>query len=145
VPRAARRAAAAGFVLPQAAGGCGGDAEEALVSLPARLAEKLRAGELDDAWDFLAHDFSAHGLNAQQLRVLLPREIDLARTRPWVIEVRAEPAADGARERDLLVLAALVPGDAADVTPSRCRVIRIRAHARREGRDWLLTEARYEP
>lgn len=127
------------LLLPLSA--CGGDAEENLLTLPHRVVELCREGEWDDAWDYVADDFTAHGVTAAQARMYIPKYLADSGYAPYVAHVTTDPGHEGEDERTVSVIGVLCRGDPALANPRHIKPFRLEIRVRRDGDDWLATSA----
>lgn len=121
--------------------GCGGDAEENLQALPGKIVDLIRAGDWDDAWDYLADDFAAHGLTGPQIRALVPRHLEDAKLSPFVAHVFTRSEEEGDDERTLTVIGILCRGDPMDASPRQMRPFQAELRVRVDGDDWTIVSA----
>ncbi len=132
---------AAAVLMLTVLSGCGGDAEENLLSLPDRVAELCREGAWDDAWDFVADEFEAHSIIRAQARVLVPRYLGESGYVPYVAYVTTDPDREGEDTRTLSVMGVLCRGDPTQAKPRQIRPFRLEIEVRRDGDDWLAVSA----
>ena len=132
---------AAVVVAVFALAGCGGDAENNLLGLPDRVAVLRREGAWDDAWDSVAAEFSAHGINRAQARMYVAKYLADSGYRPYVANVTTDPELEGEDERTLSVLGMLCRGDPNQAKPRHMKPFRLEIGVRRDGDDWLAVSA----
>ncbi|MEW6744765.1 MAG: hypothetical protein AB1486_18585 [Planctomycetota bacterium] len=120
---------------------CGTDPEEELRRLPIETAELLRRGEIGDAVECLAEDFTAHGLDRAQVILYLTERLHNERLLPYVVEVLLHPAETGLEERSLIVLGLLVEGEPSRATRRTMEPFRIEARVRCRDEVWEVTSA----
>jgi len=118
--------------------------DEKLYELPSNIAEHLRVGSVSDAAAYVDGDFEAHGLNKEQLRLLITQLIRERGWKPYVAEVFLDESEEDSNERTVDIIGMTVTGDPETVALRTFRPFRAKAKVRWDGAHWKFVGVQYE-